>query len=1024
MKKFSKQLTSCILALALATTPAYIPLAQDTQTASAASVTSLTVAPSRVSVHDPSITEAADGTYYAFGSHIDAARSTDLVNWTYFTNGYNSTNNAIFGDLSKNLAKPFKWAGEDDVDSKGGYSVWAPDVFYNKDYINEDGTKGAYMMYFCTTSTYKRSVLAFGVSQNIEGPYTCVDTLIYSGFTKNSANDFGSKINTKYTNTNIQELIDNGTLKDGINSEWFNSDGSYRTSYAPNAIDPTVFYDKNGKLWMTYGSWSGGIFVIEIDPATGKAIYPGTSSVTKDGLVVDAYFGTRISGGLGKSGEGPYIIYDAETDYYYLYVSYEGLVADAGYHMRLYRSKNPDGPYLDAAGNSAVMTTGTNDEHYKSGIKVMGNYTFSSLEKAYKAPGHNSALIDEDRQKYLIYHTRFENWGEVHQVRVHQQFANEAGWPVTAVFENKGDRISETGYTADDTVGEYEFINHGLANDGASVTKPENIKLNADGTISGDITGTWKAKAGSYYMEAVIDGVTYSGVFFAQHDESAACNKVMTFTAIGTDNQTIWGVKKELFKISDAEAVERAVDELENSNIIKPKTITDLELPVEASNSAKITWSSNNEAIISSDGKVTRPEKATDVILSAVVAYGSASFTKSFTTTVADVKASPDYIYDFETVNGTEVAGTVKDTSPALLAGSASVSKDPLAGNILVVKNSADGQGKNYLSLPADIFKKADLSGFTVSMWVKCGSSSMENQALFEAKSSSSYDSLPMTALHAGAYADYRSHEATVNGSIGLAPEPGIWTHLVYTVSADGIKVYANGILRTENAYNLTPGLDNKVLSQIDDIRIGSGTLSESTDIADASFDDIEFYSVALDGDTILAKYEEVKNSHPDLKLSASRKTIYAGGDTNNTSQLSTKCSTDLEHTVAYQSSDDTVASVDGTGLVTAIKEGTATITATITANGETFNRTKKITVKKAYLKFSSKKTSLKVKKTATYKVKGYGLKANKIKWTSSKPAVLSIKQNGKATAKKAGTATITAKYSGFKVSVKVKVKK
>ena len=81
---------------------------------------------SRVSVHDPSIVKE-DDTYYVFGSHIEAAKSTDLQNWTTFTNGYTTPGNVIFGDLSDNLEESFEWAGEDDSDCKGGYAVWAPD---------------------------------------------------------------------------------------------------------------------------------------------------------------------------------------------------------------------------------------------------------------------------------------------------------------------------------------------------------------------------------------------------------------------------------------------------------------------------------------------------------------------------------------------------------------------------------------------------------------------------------------------------------------------------------------------------------------------------------------------------------------------------------------------------------------------------------------------------------------------------------------------------------------------------------
>lgn len=1022
MRKISKQLTSCLLAATLAAVPACAHLASDATVAEAASVSTLTTSPARVSVHDPSIMEAADGTYYAFGSHIDAAKSTDLVNWTRFTNGYDAKNNALFGDLSKNLAKPFKWAGENDCDSKAsGFSVWAPDAFYNKDYVNEDGSKGAYMMYFCTTSTYKRSVIAFGVSQKPEGPYTCVDTLVYSGFTKNEAYDYGSNIDTHYTNTNISELIENGTLKDGVNDEWFLSGATaYNTSYAPNAIDPTLFYDKTGKLWMTYGSWSGGIFILQIDPATGKAIYPGKNSVTADGLVVDEYFGTRISGGYTKSGEAPYILYDSESDYYYLYVTYESLNADGGYNMRLFRSKSPDGPYLDAAGNNAALTERVDNTGI--GIKVMGNHKFSCYEKAYKAPSHNSAFIDEDGKRYLIYHTRFSDSGEFHQLRVHQQFLNEEGWPVTAVFENKGDEISKTGYSMNDIAGEYEFVNHGTKNDMGNVTNATDIKLNADGTISGSVTGTWTVKDNTCYMSAVIDGVTYSGVFFAQHDESEACNKVMTFTAIGTNNMTIWGVKKDLYNIPDTEAVANAVSELVTSNIVPEKTLSDIILPADTSNGAKVTWSSSFETVIANDGKVTRPSTAQEVTLTANVTYGSATEKKTFTTTVMPAEILPDYKYDFETVSGTEVADSGTSGKSATLNGSASVAASPLAGNVLEIKNSKGEQGKNYLALPSTMFSDVNTSGFTVSMWVKTGSSASEESALFEAKSSATYDSLPSTSLCAGIFADFKSHEATAKGSIGLVPEPGEWSYITYTVASDGVKVFVNGDPRNNNDINLAAGLASNVISQINDIRIGSGTLASDEDVADASFDDIEFYSVALDSATIASKYNAVKDSHPNIKLTSSKSTIYAGGDTANTSKLSIE--TGIDYTVMYNSSDSSVASVDETGSVTANKAGTATITAVITVNGETFDLTKKITVKKASLKFSKKTSSIKVKKSSTFKVKGSGVKTSNVKWTSSKPSVLSINSKGKATGKKAGTAKITAKCGKFKVSVKVKVKK
>lgn len=501
---------------------------------------------SHVSVHDPSIFREVDENgeviYYVYGTHITSAKSDDLVNWKVFTNGYAKTNNTIYGDLSGNLSESFAWAGENDSDCKGGFAVWAPDIVYNEKYVNEDGSLGAYMLYYSVSSTYCRSAIGYAVADTVEGPFTYKGTLIYSGFTQKSAKDKNSEKDKIWTNTNIDELMAEGRIEGEFNTKWGSGGYAYNTDYAPNAIDPTVFADAEGRMWMCYGSWSGGIYLLELEPATGDAIYPGVDGTTEDGRVIDKYFGTRIACGHTKSGEGPYILYDEETQYYYLYVTYNYLDSVSGYNMRLFRSEKPEGPYLDAAGNNAVFETKATNQ-YTKGIKVMGNYVFSNCSTGYRSPGHCSAFIDEDGQRYLIYHTRFANRGEHHEVRIHQQFMNEDGWPVTAVFENRNDEIATNGYDRKEIVGIYEFINHGISSDGSNVKEPEVIVLGEDGTISGAYTGTWEEKEGSYYATFVMDGVTYKGVFFAQHDELTPSTQIMTFTAIGSNNATIWGVK-------------------------------------------------------------------------------------------------------------------------------------------------------------------------------------------------------------------------------------------------------------------------------------------------------------------------------------------------------------------------------------------------------------------------------------------------------------------------------------------------
>lgn len=591
---------------------------------------------SRVAVHDPSIIKVGN-TYYAFGTHITAGKSTDLKNWKVFTNSYTTPGNTLFGNLSKNLAGSFRWAGENDGDAAGGYAVWAPYVLWDKDYVNKDGSTGAYLMYYCVSSTYKRSAIGFAVSKKIQGPYTYVDTILYSGFTKMTNYDAQSdgmitlsrkpnsysRIDTKYTNTNIEKLIQNGTLS-GVNSNWFNSDGSYNTNSFPNAIDPDLFYDKSGNLWMSYGSWSGGIFELQINKKTGEPIYPGKDSSTADGRLIDRYFGTNISGGYGKSGEGSCIIYDKATGYYYLFESYAGLNATGGYNMREFRSKNPDGPFVDAAGQNAVNSAPDNSTY---GIKLMGNYQFSCMDVGYRSPGGGVAFIDSDGQAYLVYHTRFDNGTENFELRVHQMFANKDGWLVVAPYEYNGDKISQTGYSLNDLVGTYEFIDHGTSNDGTSMLPRLTVHLNKNGTITGDVKGTWKAFPGTYYVQMVIHGVTYNGVFFKQQDESKFDSEVMTFSAIGNNNESIWGSKEDPLREDQFTAYDL------QSQIPKKATYF-ISLPTSGDFGTIIRWASNRPRVISNLGIVSPQKNDVRVTLTAHILKDGVSLNKSFTVTV------------------------------------------------------------------------------------------------------------------------------------------------------------------------------------------------------------------------------------------------------------------------------------------------------------------------------------------------------------------------------------------------------
>ena len=130
---------------------------------------------------------------------------------------------------------------------------------------------------------------------------------------------------------------------------------------------------------------------------------------------------------------------------------------------------------------------------------------------------------------------------------------------------------------------------------------------------------------------------------------------------------------------------------------------------------------------------------------------------------------------------------------------------------------------------------------------------------------------------------------------------------------------------------------------------------------------------------------------------------------------------------VKYKTSDKTVASVDKDGNVTANAKGTATIT--VTTKDGLFTSECKVTVgdqvQAAKIKLNKTKLSLKKGKTYTLKatVTPKDCTDKAVKWKSSKSSVVKVDANGKVTAKKAGTATITATTkNGLKATCKITV--
>lgn len=269
------------------------------------------------------------------------------------------------------------------------------------------------------------------------------------------------------------------------------------------------------------------------------------------GLPLESGYGKKLLGGNHLRIEAPYIIYNKDTDYYYLFLSFGGLDSDGGYNIRVSRSKNPDGPYTDSMGQDMLDCKGPDNTTFsdvtamKYGTKLMGNYKFLWKEgeqggerKGYLSPGHNSCLYQEETGKYfIIYHTRFENSGEQHQVRVHQMFFNKDGWPVITPYRYTGETIGA--YTKKGVAGEYKFVNHGRRIS-ADIQESVLINLKSNGKITGEETGNWEF-SGDNTITLHIEDKNYEGVVCMQYDDDGK-KYVMTFTALCRETgEAVWG---------------------------------------------------------------------------------------------------------------------------------------------------------------------------------------------------------------------------------------------------------------------------------------------------------------------------------------------------------------------------------------------------------------------------------------------------------------------------------------------------
>ena len=219
-----------------------------------------------------------------------------------------------------------------------------------------------------------------------------------------------------------QSVIGLATAGDALGPYTYRGD-VLQTVHAPrftqsNAIDPCVVADRDGRDYLIYGSFFGGIHILPL---------------TEEGFPAEYDEGECIAGGGHQAVEGAYCFYHAASDRFVLFTSWGSLRSD--YHIRVGYSKKITGPYVDAQGFPLT----DQDPVHTPGDKIAGGYHFGlpGLPDTM-ATGHNSLMrLGEDL--YMVHHARPEGNERRPFLQIRRLFWDAEGrvmaWPLTYTGE-------------------------------------------------------------------------------------------------------------------------------------------------------------------------------------------------------------------------------------------------------------------------------------------------------------------------------------------------------------------------------------------------------------------------------------------------------------------------------------------------------------------------------------------------------------------------------------------------------------
>ncbi|MFV8324480.1 arabinan endo-1,5-alpha-L-arabinosidase [Flavobacterium sp. ZS1P14] len=459
-------------------------------------------------VHDPSVEKCGDYYYMyqtdaSYGNateghgHFFYRRSKDLVNWEFMGSSMTTAPAWVKDSLNNKRARMVPALP---AIQNPSYGYWAPCV-------RKVGAK--YRMYYSIVVTEPIVGTDYNTSWSERAFIGLAET-----------DDLASNVWTDKGMVVCSE-------PDGIKSYVRNGGNDWEAYFKFNAIDPSFVSTPEGDQYLIYGSWHSGIAALKLNPITGK---PNQLKTLSD-------YGVKIASrgnSRWQASEGPEIIYNAVTGYYYLFMAYDEL--SVAYNTRVARSKSITGPYIGIDGGN--VTTGA-----ECWPMVTHPYAFN-YHTGWVGISHCAIFQNPDTKEWFyssqarlpegVPGINVSNAIMMGHIRAIQW--TEDGWPVIA--PERYAAVPKTTITEASFIGSWEQITMNYQY--KTIQKSVTIYLTADKKVSGGSTGTW-----SY--DSTNEVLTVNGnkckVSDAWDWESATRKVTITYSGLTPGGLPVWGKK-------------------------------------------------------------------------------------------------------------------------------------------------------------------------------------------------------------------------------------------------------------------------------------------------------------------------------------------------------------------------------------------------------------------------------------------------------------------------------------------------